>query len=228
VISGSPSDNGTVIGEVGMKLTKFGHATYLIEESNVRLLLDPGAFSQGFENESDLAAILYTHNHGDHYDETKLAKLIKNNPHAMIIADHDTAHEIKSAGYDVVAVNGGDEVTVAGIKIKAIGHDHAVIHRLRPQAKNVGYMVADRLFYPGDALTEPNEPVEILLLPVAAPWTKVEEVVDYLELIQPMIALPSHEAILAMPAMVYGMIADAAGELEIDFRPLENGDSIEI
>lgn len=32
-----------------MRLTKFGHSCLLVEEGGARVLLDPGSFSEGFE-----------------------------------------------------------------------------------------------------------------------------------------------------------------------------------
>ena len=35
------------------------------------------------------------------------------------------------------------------------------------------------VFHPGDALTVPEADVDLLLLPVSAPWLKVSECIDY-------------------------------------------------
>ena len=35
------------------------------------------------------------------------------------------------------------------------------------------------MFHPGDALTGPGEAVDLLLLPVSAPWLKVSEAIDF-------------------------------------------------
>jgi hypothetical protein len=40
-----------------MQITKFGHACLLIETSAARVLIDPGAFSAGFEKVDGLSAI---------------------------------------------------------------------------------------------------------------------------------------------------------------------------
>ena len=211
-----------------MKLTKYGHAAYLIEDGQTKLLLDPGSFSSGFEDVDGITAVLYTHVHGDHYDEAKLAPVLEHNPDVQIFADEDTASKLTEAGHKVTVAHEGDEFTLGELSVKVIGHDHAIIHRLMPQAKNVGYLIGGRVFYPGDALTVPAEPVEILLLPVEGPWTKVAEVIDYALEVSPKVALPSHESVSAVPEMQYSMISGVASSHGIDWRPLKAGESVEL
>jgi hypothetical protein len=35
------------------------------------------------------------------------------------------------------------------------------------------------VYHPGDALTEPGEPVDVLLCPVSAPWMKASEAIQF-------------------------------------------------
>ena len=63
-----------------------------------------------------------------------------------------------------------------------VGEKHAVIHPDLPRFDNSGYLVeaeGQRVFHPGDALSELVEDVDLLFLPVHAPWNKVSEVLDY-------------------------------------------------
>jgi L-ascorbate metabolism protein UlaG (beta-lactamase superfamily) len=211
-----------------MKFTKYGHAAFLIEEGASKVLIDPGSFSSGFEDLTALTAVLYTHIHADHYDEGKLSAILAHNPDVQLIADSDTAVAIEAAGHTVKVAGEDDVLELGSFRVKVIGHDHAIIHRLMPQAKNVGYFINDRAFYPGDALTVPRDPVEILLLPVEAPWTKVAEVIDYMLEVAPKIALPSHESVSAVPDMQYGMIGGVAKTHNIDFRTMKAGESVEL
>ncbi|NUO91104.1 MAG: MBL fold metallo-hydrolase, partial [Dermatophilaceae bacterium] len=45
-----------------MRVTHLGHACLLVEIAGRRLLIDPGTFSTGFEQLTELDAILVTHN----------------------------------------------------------------------------------------------------------------------------------------------------------------------
>ena len=58
-----------------MQLTHLGHACLLIEVDGARILVDPGVFSHGFEELSDLDAIVITHQHTDHVDVERLPVL---------------------------------------------------------------------------------------------------------------------------------------------------------
>jgi L-ascorbate metabolism protein UlaG (beta-lactamase superfamily) len=211
-----------------MKLTKYGHSAYLVEEGDAKLLIDPGSWSSGFEDVTGLAAVLYTHVHQDHYNEDKLAALLKNNPDAKLVADEQTAAKLTEAGHEVQSVDGGDELELGGLSIKVVGHDHATIHPDFPIDKNVGYFIADKVFYPGDALTMPGAPVEVLLLPVESPWSKLWEVIDYLRAVKPKIALPSHELILATPHVYYQWMEPVAKGVGTEWRGLAQGESTEV
>ena len=71
-----------------------------------------------------------------------------------------------------------------------------MIHPDIPRITNVGYLVDGRVFHPGDALTVPDHPVETLLLPVMAPWSKISEVIDYVREVKPQRAYDIHDALL--------------------------------
>ena len=53
---------------------------------------------------------------------------------------------------------------------------HAAIHPDVPQIANVGYLVDGLVLHPGDAFTVPDAAVELLLVPIAAPWLKTATV----------------------------------------------------
>jgi L-ascorbate metabolism protein UlaG (beta-lactamase superfamily) len=85
---------------------------------------------------------------------------------------------------------------VAGFAVDVVGEKHAVIHPDVPQAANVGYLVDGAVLHPGDALTVPDGEIELLLLPVAGPWLKVAEAIDYVRSVRARRAVPIHDAIL--------------------------------
>jgi L-ascorbate metabolism protein UlaG (beta-lactamase superfamily) len=70
---------------------------------------------------------------------------------------------------------------------------------------NNSYLVDGTHLHPGDAYAAPAEPVDVLFLPTGAPWLKVSEAVDYLRAVAPRTAVPIHEAVLARPAVHYGL-----------------------
>ncbi|HEY6737070.1 MAG TPA: MBL fold metallo-hydrolase [Candidatus Saccharimonadia bacterium] len=212
-----------------MKISKFGHSCVLIEEGKARILLDPGAFSSGFEGLEQLDAILITHSHPDHFVPENLKQLLAHNPQAQVIADETSAAELAKAGRTPVrAAHDGDAFEVAGVSVRVRGTEHAQIHPKLPTIPNVGYFVADRFFYPGDNFTQPGEPVEILGLPLGAPWSKVSEVIDYTLAVRPQIAIPMHDAVLAMPDMHINLVNGFAKPENIELRVVANGSSTEV
>ena len=68
-----------------MKITQLGHSAVLVETSEVRLLIDPGNFSDAWHGLTDLDAILVTHLHPDHADPEHLPALVQANPGARVL-----------------------------------------------------------------------------------------------------------------------------------------------
>ncbi|AUS78967.1 MBL fold metallo-hydrolase [Actinoalloteichus sp. AHMU CJ021] len=196
-----------------MHLTHFGHSCLLVATDQARLLFDPGAFSSGFEEARDLDAVLITHKHPDHLDLDRLPALLQANPGATLIADPGSAEALTSAGLRPHLATPDAVITVAGLPVRAVGGTHAVIHPDLPGLPNVGYLLAEGAFlHPGDSFVVPEQAVDVLALPTAAPWMKLSEAVDYLRAVQPRLAVPIHEAVLAMPRMHYDRFTELAPE----------------
>jgi L-ascorbate metabolism protein UlaG (beta-lactamase superfamily) len=195
-----------------MRLQKFGHACLLVEDADARVLIDPGVFSTGWDELRDLTAVLVTHQHLDHLDVERLPALLAANPDAVVHTDQASAGILAEKGLRASGVAAGAQLRFGGLDVAVIGVEHATIHPDIPVIPNVGYLLGGRLFHPGDALTVPEQPVEILAIPTAAPWLKLWEAVDYLRAVKPRIALPIHEKVAAMPQMFYGMMTNLAPE----------------
>ncbi|WP_033309241.1 MBL fold metallo-hydrolase [Streptomyces iakyrus] len=180
-----------------MKLTKKSHACVRLEKDGRTLVLDPGAFT---EEDAALGAdaILVTHEHPDHFDESRLRAAMESNPAAEIWTLRSVAEKISSAFPGRVhTVGHGDTFAAAGFDVQVHGELHAVIHPDIPRITNVGYLVdGGTVFHPGDALTVPDHPVETLMLPVMAPWSKISEVIDYVREVKPQRAYDIHDALL--------------------------------
>ena len=198
-----------------MRITRYGHSCLLVEDGDARLLLDPGIFSTGFEPLRGLTGVLITHQHPDHLDLARLRPLLEANPDARLYCDEGTG-----PGLDVPAqvVRDGDRLEI-GTRVDVLGAQHAAIHPDLPRIPNVGFLVGERFFTPGDALTVPPADVEVLGLPTAAPWLKLSEAVDLLRAVVPRIAFPVHDAVLATPQIWYGQF-EALAPAGTSFRAL--------
>jgi L-ascorbate metabolism protein UlaG (beta-lactamase superfamily) len=188
-----------------MRITKYGHSCLHVTEGSASILIDPGTFSQGFETLSGLTAVLVTHQHPDHVDPKRLPLLLRGNSGATLYADAGSVQVLADAGIAATAVATGDVLDV-GTTVEVFAGDHAVIHRDIPVIPNAGYLIGGRLLHPGDSLTVLDRPVEILALPTSAPWMAVKEAIDYFRAVDPKVAIPIHEKVMANPAMVYGIL----------------------
>ncbi|MDI5967390.1 MBL fold metallo-hydrolase [Streptomyces sp. SL13] len=212
-----------------MKLTKKGHACVRLEKDGQVLVIDPGAFG-----EPDAAvgadAVLVTHEHADHFAEDRLRAALEANPAARIWTLRSVADHLKAAFPGrVTTVGHGDTFTAAGFDVEAHGELHAVIHPDLPRITNVGYLVDGSLFHPGDALTVPGRPVETLLLPLHAPWSKFSEIADYVREVAPGQAYAVHDGLLNDNGLgVYDRNLGPAGPGigQTDYRRLTPGESV--
>ena len=210
-----------------MKLTKYEHACFTVEKDGVSLVIDPGAFTTDFSTPDNVAAIIITHRHQDHYDREQMSEIMDDNPDAMIIAPLDITRELTQ--YETRPVAGGDSFTIGGFDIDIYGDAHATIHPELPSIHNIGVLIDDRLFYPGDAFTVPEKSVDTLALPVSAPWMKLSEAIDYMRLIGARLTFPTHDAILSATGrtVVDGTLSQFAESASTIYQRID-GDTIRI
>ncbi len=80
-----------------------------------------------------------------------------------------------------------------------------------PVVANVGLLVegpsADggrvRLFHPGDSYASIPDGVDVLALPLSAPWARIADTVEFLQTVSPSNLLPIHDATISEVA--YGV-----------------------
>lgn len=212
-----------------MRITKLGHCCLVLEVEGVKLLTDPGNFTTAQNDITGLDAILITHEHADHFHVESLKAVLANNPIAIVIANRSVAKLVEEAIADTVVtvVGDGQSTDVKGVKIEGFGTKHAEIYGQYGLVENTGYFVADRFYFPGDNFYNPNKPVDILALPVAGPWMKISEAIDFAKAIQPRTAFGVHDGMLK-PQFNFG--ARMAGKLigaGTEYVSLADGESRE-
>ncbi|GGS74229.1 MBL fold metallo-hydrolase [Nonomuraea spiralis] len=207
-----------------MELTKLTHACVRLEKNGKILVIDPGTFSD--EPVLDgVDAVLITHQHFDHFDIDKL----KAAPAGIEVwTCEGVAAQLTDVPVKVEVVRHGDSFEAAGFRVKAFGEWHTKNHPDAPVVSNVGFMLDDEVFYPGDALTLPGVEVPTLLAPTNAPWMKLSEMVEYLRTVRPARAFSTHDGLLNDIGL---SLVDTYLELEsekqgADMRRLKVGESV--
>ena len=194
-----------------MKITKFGHCCLLIDtsttlsvrENGVRILTDPGTYSTQQSEVKNIDFVLITHEHQDHFHIDSLKAILKNNPQAKVITNKSVGTLLEKEGIAFSVVEDGQSSNEKGVLIEGFGKDHALMHASILPIQNTGYFIANRFFYPGDAFTNPDKQIEILALPVAGPWMKLPEAIDYALELKPKTCFPVHDGILKSPGSTH-------------------------
>ena len=179
-----------------MRITKFGHACVRIEHDAAVVVLDPGVFSEP-EALAGATGILITHEHADHVHPDLLRG--SDAPIWTIAAVERLLREqAPDVAERVTVVRPGEHLEVSGLPVEVVGEKHAVIHPDYDRFDNSGYVVTagDRtVYHPGDALTTPGRPVDLLLAPVSGPWLKVSEAIDFVRAVGAPRSLGIHDKV---------------------------------
>jgi len=158
-----------------------------------------------------------------------LKKVIANNPEVRIFTNSGVAKILDKEGIKYELLEDTQSITVKDILIKGFGTMHADIYKTIVPVVNTGYFIQNRFFYPGDALYDPKKKIEILALPVAGPWMKLSEAIDYAKKLKPEKCFPVHEGMLREDRLgpVHRIPAQELGKVGIEFTSLLSGGEID-
>lgn len=203
-----------------MKLTKYQHACFTVEEDGKLLVVDPGEFSTDFLAPENVVGIVITHQHPDHFDQARIAEIMDKNPDAIIIGPQSVTSQIEA--FASKTVSAGETLVVAPFNLVFHGGQHALIHQDIPVIENIGVLINDLIYYPGDSFVLPSHAVDTLLLPASAPWMRMSDAMNFLAALRPRQAIPTHDAILSNEgkAIADRLLGDVASNNTIEYtRP---------
>jgi L-ascorbate metabolism protein UlaG (beta-lactamase superfamily) len=205
-----------------VKLTKFAHACVRLERDGKVLLIDPGTFSEDTAFET-ADAILVTHEHPDHVDVERLRGL-----DAPIYTTAGVAAQLSDLGERVTVVADGQSFDAAGFAVRAYGKDHAVIlPEIGVPCENIGYLIDDAVYHPGDSFTQPDRQVHTNLVPISGPWFSLPPAVEYARSIKAEQTVGIHDGLLSPIGL--GMMKHWIGEVAgTHYLGLASGESTEI
>ncbi|WP_368499179.1 MBL fold metallo-hydrolase [Herbiconiux sp. A18JL235] len=212
-----------------MRLTKFEHAALLLEQSGRKLFVDPGSFTTPITDAANTVAVVITHEHPDHWTPDQLRRILEASPDAMLYGPEGVVRA--ASDFAVTRVDPGDTVEVAPFSLRFFGGRHAVIHSSIPVIDNVGVLVNDTLYYPGDSWAVPEGvEVDTLAVPAGAPWMKIAEAMDYVLEVKPKRAFGTHEMVLSVAgkSMAADRLAWATAEGGGEYVNLQPGDSLDL
>lgn len=207
-----------------MRITKFGHCCLLIEVEGKRILIDPGRFSTEQNTLTNLDIVLITHEHADHYHSESVSEILKNNPSVVVVTNTSVSKLLTELGVTAEILEGRASAEVCEVPLVAYDGEHVEIFEDFGIVQNTGYLVGGKFFFPGDAYTVPEESVDILALPVAGPWCKVSDAIQYAQKVNPRIAIPVHDATLSDvgKSVTYPHFSRVLAEGGVEFVILES------
>jgi L-ascorbate metabolism protein UlaG (beta-lactamase superfamily) len=213
-----------------VQLTKFTHSCVRFEAGDRRLVIDPGVYSEVAEALDGVQAVLITHEHPDHLDVERVRAAAQHDSRLRIWAPESVAALLGDLGEQVVSVAPGEELDVGGFSVRTFGGQHALIYSAIPVVANVGYLIEDAVYHPGDSFFVPPVPVDTLLVPVTAPWSKMAEVIDFAISVRAPRVHQIHDGILneAGIGLVEGQVTRFVAQYGIAYTHLQPRESVAV
>ncbi|MEO6521381.1 MAG: MBL fold metallo-hydrolase [Mucilaginibacter sp.] len=181
-----------------MKITKYIHSCLTFEQDGFKLLVDPGnyTFAEGRVKPQDFAdvqAIIITHIHPDHLDMDNLKKIIALSK-APIYTNKQVAEALRKQGIDSELFTDGKRM-FGKMEFMAMPVTHMPLLD-SPIPEMTGYIINGNILHPVDSFqTELTkiENIELLVLPVMAPFCNELQVTAFADAMRPKNILPVHD-----------------------------------
>lgn len=208
-------------------ITKLGHSSIALEKEDRVLVIDPGNLSE-HAHVRDASAIIVSHCHPDHIVPEALAG---NN--AGVWGPQEVVELLSEAGLAASRLHivaPGETFSAAGFTVTAFGGLHAAVYPGMQVLQNNAYLIDDELFHPGDSFTTAPDPtrIKVLFAPIAAPWLKLAETIDFVQAHPTAAIVPIHDAILSEAGIG---ITDGALQARLEgreYRRLGAGETMSI
>jgi L-ascorbate metabolism protein UlaG (beta-lactamase superfamily) len=216
-----------------MRLTKHAHACVSIEHDGARLLIDPGTFAADAGGLlAHASAVLITHDHFDHLDLDAVSTAMATRSDLAVYGPASAIAALRECGADAErlrTVRDGDRFEVGGVSVLATGSAHASIHDSITVPENVGYVIADAIYHPGDSYHLPETRIETLLVPASGPWTHMGQAIDFVRAVAPRRSVPIHDIMLSeVGHRSVGMFLGEDGPAGVPLHQLTPAEAIEL
>lgn len=206
-----------------MKVTKYFQSCLLIEERDVRILIDPsGSERERVDDFGQIDVVLYTHEHADHFDP-ELAGIFLSKG----IPVHANASTAKLINGNVELVEDGTEFKVGNVSVRAIELPHCLMPNGQPGPQNTGYLIAEKLFHPGDGKELEGLEVDNVALPITGPDISFYDAVCFVSQLRAKNAIAIHHHTMGAKTDTYQYFMKI---FNLDFNLLtpDIGESLEL
>lgn len=172
-----------------MKVTRYFQSCLLIEEVDARILIDPSGHEKDHIGKlGRLDAVLYTHEHPDHFD-AEMAQTFVEQGIAPVYANASTAKLIKASK---TVVKDGQEFKIKDVSVKAIELPHCLMIDGSEGPQNTGYLINNKLFHSGDGKELDGLKVDILAGPITGPDVSLRDICAFANQVSAKTLLPVH------------------------------------
>ena len=181
-----------------MQISKYFHSCVLFEHEGEKLLFDPGNYSfiEGRvtpETFRDVSTVVITHNHPDHLAIEQLKRILALSG-ADVITNGEVAAQLRDEGIDATTIEEGTR-TAGAFTLRAIPTPHeAILSDTLP--RHTAFLVNEQVLNCGDSFGEPLLPyagVEVLIMPVTAPFLTEVGAFDFARRMRPRQIIPVHD-----------------------------------
>jgi L-ascorbate metabolism protein UlaG (beta-lactamase superfamily) len=209
-----------------MKITRYPQSCLKLELDGRTLLIDVGTLATAeykVADFGDIDAVLFTHTHFDHFDIQVLPELVANG--ATIYGNSDVAQSAK--GTKVEVIEPGEELVVAGFKLKAYAMEHCLmVDGSKAGIPNTGFMVNDQLLLPGDSTEDIGITAKVVAVPIFGPDISLHDAFELTKATTAKKVILVHYDVAHMDPGIFKMLG--AHGLTAEVITLENGESTEI
>ena len=175
-----------------MKITKYPQSCLVIEKAGSRILIDPGTIAMQKYKPSDfgqVSAVLYTHQHADHFDESILDELIKSG--AKLYANAATCAVAKTTKINLV--KDGESFKVGNFQITPVDLAHFELGEgWGDLPQNTGYIIDGAFFHPGDGIDAGDLKIESAAVTLGGPSFDLDDSIRNAKKLQAKRLIPIH------------------------------------
>lgn len=218
-----------------MRVYKYNHSCLLVEKEGKRILFDPGDYAFADQTVSpqeltNIGAILVTHAHSDHADLEAIKIILQNNNNIPIYGDADTKNVLSKEGIGVRIAEA--EMDIEGFNVRAVSAEHGK-GVLGQVPSNLAFLIDGKFLDPGDSLDPvlyQFRGVEMLALPVSAPWDTRRNMAEFGAALEPKVIFPIHDGFIKhlFEEKQNDAYRDFFERKDIRYQALRKGEYIEI